>query len=87
MGSVRSLKGAEGYLFQTYAAEGMVGSLLGYPVYENPYVPAIGTNAKSVLFWRHRCIHHPRCWRYRNCSLGRGLLPVRPDRMARIHSR
>jgi HK97 family phage major capsid protein len=50
MGSVRSLKGAEGYLFQTYAAEGMVGSLLGYPVYENPYVPAIGTNAKSVLF-------------------------------------
>jgi HK97 family phage major capsid protein len=50
MGAVRSLKGAEGYLFQTYAAEGMVGSLLGYPVYENPYVPAIGTNAKSVLF-------------------------------------
>jgi HK97 family phage major capsid protein len=50
MGAVRSLKGAEGYLFQTYAAEGMVGSLLGYPVYENPYVPAIATNAKSVLF-------------------------------------
>jgi HK97 family phage major capsid protein len=50
MGSVRQLKGAEGYLFQTYAAEGMVGSLLGYPVYENPYVPAAGTGAKSVLF-------------------------------------
>jgi HK97 family phage major capsid protein len=50
MGAVRSLKGAEGYLFQTYAAEGMVGSLLGYPVAENPYVPAIGTAAKSVLF-------------------------------------
>jgi HK97 family phage major capsid protein len=50
MGTVRSLKGAEGYLFQTYAAEGMVGSLLGYPVYENPYVPAIGTAARSVLF-------------------------------------
>jgi HK97 family phage major capsid protein len=50
MGAVRSLKGAEGYLFQTYAAEGMVGSLLGYAVRENPYVPAIATNAKSVLF-------------------------------------
>jgi HK97 family phage major capsid protein len=50
MGAVRSLKGAEGYLFQTYAAEGMVGSLLGYPVYENPYVAAIANNAKSVLF-------------------------------------
>lgn len=50
MGTVRSLKGAEGYLFQTYAAEGMVGSLLGYPVRENPYVAAAATNAKSVLF-------------------------------------
>jgi HK97 family phage major capsid protein len=50
MGSVRQLKGAEGYLFQTYAAEGMVGSLLGYPVFENPYVAAVATNAKSVLF-------------------------------------
>ena len=50
MGSVRQLKGAEGYLFQTYAAEGMVGSLLGYPVYENPYVAATGTAARSVLF-------------------------------------
>jgi HK97 family phage major capsid protein len=50
MGSVRQLKGAEGYLFQTYAAEGMVGSLLGYPVFENPYVAAQGTGVKSVLF-------------------------------------
>ncbi len=50
MGSVRQLKGAEGYLFQTYAAEGMVGSLLGYPVFENPYVAAVANNAKSVLF-------------------------------------
>jgi HK97 family phage major capsid protein len=50
MGSVRALKGAEGYLFQTYSTEGMVGSLLGYPVYENPYVVAAATNAKSVLF-------------------------------------
>jgi HK97 family phage major capsid protein len=50
MGTVRQLKGAEGYLFQTYSTEGMVTSLLGYPVFENPYVPAVGTNAKSVLF-------------------------------------
>jgi HK97 family phage major capsid protein len=50
MGSVRQLKGSEGYLFQTYAAEGMVGSLLGYPVFENPYVAAQATAAKSVLF-------------------------------------
>ena len=50
MGSVRQLKGAEGYLFQTYSTEGMVGSLLGYPVYENPYVAGAGTGVKSVLF-------------------------------------
>jgi HK97 family phage major capsid protein len=50
MGSVRQLKGAEGYLFQTYSSEGMVGSLLGYPVYENPFMPAVAVNAKSVLF-------------------------------------
>jgi HK97 family phage major capsid protein len=50
MGSVRQLKGAEGYLFQTYAAEGMVGSLLGYPVRENPYVAGAGTGVRSVLF-------------------------------------
>jgi HK97 family phage major capsid protein len=28
----------------------MVSSLLGYAVRENPFVPAVGTNAKSVLF-------------------------------------
>jgi HK97 family phage major capsid protein len=50
MGAVRALKGAEGYLFQPYAAEGTIGTLLGYNVAENPYVPAIGANAKSVLF-------------------------------------
>jgi HK97 family phage major capsid protein len=50
MGSIRQLKGAEGYLFQTYSSEGMVSSLLGYPVRENPFVPAVGTSAKSVLF-------------------------------------
>jgi HK97 family phage major capsid protein len=50
MGSIRQLKGAEGYLFQTYSSEGMVSSLLGYSVYENPFIPAVAVNAKSVLF-------------------------------------
>jgi HK97 family phage major capsid protein len=58
MGTVRQLKGAEGYLFQTYGDQGAVGQLLGYRVYENPYIPAIGTAAwnepgnggRSVLF-------------------------------------
>jgi len=50
MGAVRQLKGAEGYLFQTYSTEGAVETLLGFPVYQNPYVPAVATSAKSVLF-------------------------------------
>ena len=50
LGAARALKGAEGYLFQPYMSEGSPGTLLGYPVYENPYVPAVATNAKSVLF-------------------------------------
>jgi HK97 family phage major capsid protein len=50
MGSIRQLKGAEGYLFQTYSSEGMVSSLLGYKVVENPYIPAVAVNAKSVIF-------------------------------------
>ena len=50
MGAVRSLKGAEGYLFQTYATEGAVETLLGFPVYQNPYVPATAVGAKSILF-------------------------------------
>jgi HK97 family phage major capsid protein len=50
MGAVRSLKGAEGYLFQTYATEGRVSQLLGYPVFENPFMPAIANNASSVIF-------------------------------------
>ena len=50
LGAARALKGAEGYLFQPYMTEGSPGTLLGYPVYENPYVAAVGTNAKSVLF-------------------------------------
>ena len=50
LGAARALKGAEGYLFQPYMTEGSPGTLLGYPVYENPYVAAVATNAKSVLF-------------------------------------
>jgi HK97 family phage major capsid protein len=50
MGAVRALKGAEGYLFQTYATEGRVSQLLGYPVFENPFMPAIANNASSVIF-------------------------------------
>jgi HK97 family phage major capsid protein len=50
MGAVRSLKGSEGYLFQPFATEGAVGSLLGYPVRQNPYVANAGTGVKSILF-------------------------------------
>jgi HK97 family phage major capsid protein len=64
LGAVRALKGAEGYLFQPYADAGTPGRLLGYPVYENPWVPAQGTAAagdrvvgKSVLFGDLRAYH------------------------------
>lgn len=50
LGAARALKGNEGYLFQPYMTEGSPGTLLGYPVFENPYVAAAATNAKSVLF-------------------------------------
>jgi HK97 family phage major capsid protein len=50
MGAVRSLKGSEGYLFQPFATEGAVGSLLGYPVRQNPYIANAGTGVKSILF-------------------------------------
>lgn len=50
MGAVRSLKGAEGYLFQTYATEGAVETLLGFPVFQNPYVAATAVGARSILF-------------------------------------
>ena len=50
LGAARALKGAEGYLFQPYMTEGSPGTLLGYPVYENPYVASTAVNAKSVLF-------------------------------------
>jgi HK97 family phage major capsid protein len=64
LGAVRALKGAEGFLFQPFADASTPGRLLGYPVYENPFVPAIGTAAtsatlvgKSVLFGDLRAYH------------------------------
>jgi HK97 family phage major capsid protein len=64
LGAVRALKGAEGYLFQPFADASTPGRLLGYPVYENPFVPAIGTgaanhpvNGKSVLFGDLKAYH------------------------------
>jgi HK97 family phage major capsid protein len=64
LGAVRALKGAEGYLFQPFADASTPGRLLGYPVYENPFVPAIGTAAtsatlvgKSVVFGDLRAYH------------------------------
>lgn len=64
LGAVRALKGSEGYLFQPFADAATPGRLLGYPVYENPFVPAIGTAAvnaaitgKSVLFGDLRAYH------------------------------
>ena len=64
LGAVRALKGSEGYLFQPFADAGAPGRLLGFPVYENPFVPAIGTAAtsaplvgKSVLFGDLRAYH------------------------------
>lgn len=50
MGAVRSLKDSQGYLFQPFATEGAVGTLLGYPVRQNPYVANAGTGVKSILF-------------------------------------
>ena len=56
LGAVRALKGSEGYLFQPFADAGTPGRLLGYPVYENPFI-AGGTAAKSILFGDMRAYH------------------------------
>lgn len=48
LGTIRALKGAEGYLFQPFADAGSPGTLLGYRVVENPFMPAIGTAAASA---------------------------------------
>ena len=64
LGAVRALKGSEGYLFQPFADASTPGRLLGYPVYENPFVPSIGTaptsatiTGKSVVFGDLRAYH------------------------------
>lgn len=49
LGAVRALKGAEGFLFQSFADAGTPGRLLGYPVYENPFIVA-GLGKKAVVF-------------------------------------
>jgi HK97 family phage major capsid protein len=56
LGAVRALKGSEGYLFQSFADAGTPGRLLGYPVYENPWVVG-GVNKKAVLFGDLRAYH------------------------------
>lgn len=51
LGVVRKLKDTTGqYLWAPGLVPGQPDQLLGYPVYENPDVAAIGTAAKSVLF-------------------------------------
>jgi HK97 family phage major capsid protein len=49
--AVRKLKDTYGqYLFQPSLQAGQPDQLLGYPIYENPDVAAVGTAAKSVVF-------------------------------------
>jgi HK97 family phage major capsid protein len=49
--AARKLKDDAGnYIWLDNAANGQPAQLLGYPVYENPNVAAVGTAAKSVLF-------------------------------------
>ncbi len=49
--AARKLKdGAGNYIWTDSAVPGQPATLLGYPVFENPNVAAVGTGAKSVLF-------------------------------------
>jgi HK97 family phage major capsid protein len=49
--AARKLKdGAGNYIWTNSAVPGQPATLLGYNVYENPNVAAVGTGAKSVLF-------------------------------------
>ena len=50
LGSVRALQDGSGQFIYSVGAPGLPDTLLGYPVIENPYVPAVATGAKSVLF-------------------------------------
>jgi HK97 family phage major capsid protein len=49
--AARKMKDGSGaYIWTDSAVPGQAATLLGYPVYENPNVAAVGTAAKSVLF-------------------------------------
>jgi len=49
--AARKMKDGSGaYIWTDSAVPGQPATLLGYPVYENPDVAAVGTAAKSVLF-------------------------------------
>lgn len=51
LASIRKLKDNDGqYLWAPGLVPGEPDRLLGFPVYENPDVPAVGTAAKSVIF-------------------------------------
>jgi len=51
LAAARKLKdGAGNYIWLDNAVNGQPAQLLGYPVYENGAIPAVGTGAKSVLF-------------------------------------
>jgi HK97 family phage major capsid protein len=58
IGAVRKLKDTAGnYLFTPAATVGSPDTLMGFPIVENPDVPAIATGAKSVLFGYHGSYH------------------------------
>jgi HK97 family phage major capsid protein len=51
LGAIRKLKDNDGqYLWAPGLVPGEPDRLLGFPVYENPDVPAVATGAKSVIF-------------------------------------
>jgi HK97 family phage major capsid protein len=56
--ATRKLKDTYGqYLFQPSLQAGQPDQLLGYPIWENPDVAAVGTAVKSVLFGNYRQYH------------------------------
>jgi HK97 family phage major capsid protein len=51
LGSIRKIKDTTGqYLFQPSLTAGTPDSLLGKPIYTDPFMPATAVNAKSVVF-------------------------------------
>ena len=51
IGTIRKLKDSYGqYLWQPSLQPGSPDTLMGFPVFENPDVPAVATGAKSVIF-------------------------------------